>query len=295
MQVILHAGAHGTEEDRLMKSLLANAEAFQQIGIAVPEATTYRILLKQQISQLEELPPPSDGGKALWQNILGPMQPDRVILSNAHVFGAPREALDSHRLYPEADDRMLALRQVFPNDPFHLFLGLRDPGTWLPVLLQNATPQRQEMVLKNCNVQLLRWSELLIRLRNALPDMPITVWCHEDMPLIWGNIIRRMADLDTDQKIRGGMDLLHSIMSGEGMKRLRSYLHAHKNMDDTHKQRVFAAFLDKYALDEAIEEEIDLPGWSDALMDRMSEIYEDDVERIERIEGVTLITPSIDI
>ena len=62
-------------------------------------------------------------------------------------------------------------------------------------------------------------------------------------------------------------------------------------MTEIQKRRVIAAFLDKYALDDAIEEEVDLPGWSQDLMRQMTETYEEDIFRINRISGVDLVSP----
>ena len=40
-----------------------------------------------------------------------------------------------------------------------------------------------------------------------------------------------------------------------------------------------------------IEEELDLPGWTEALVDELSEIYDEDVFEISRIPGVNFIAP----
>jgi len=49
--------------------------------------------------------------------------------------------------------------------------------------------------------------------------------------------------------------------------------------------------LRSFFLDEAVEEEIDLPDWTDETVDALTEIYDDDIERIERLSGVNFITP----
>ena len=121
--------------------------------------------------------------------------------------------------------------------------------------------------------------------------MPVTVWCNEDTPLIWAEIIREMAGLDHGERIQGGFDLLREIMSPEGMKRFRAYLHDHPVMSEMQKRRVMAAFLDKFALDEVLEEEIDIPGWTAELVDEITELYEEDVFQLQRIPGVHLISP----
>ncbi|WP_343245390.1 hypothetical protein [Sulfitobacter faviae] len=100
-----------------------------------------------------------------------------------------------------------------------------------------------------------------------------------------------MAGLAPETKIRGGFDLLQTIMSEEGMKRFRGYLDTHPDMSEAQKRRVITAFLDKYALEEEIEEELDMPGWTEELVERMTAIYDADVEVIRAMPGVTLIAP----
>jgi hypothetical protein len=124
-----------------------------------------------------------------------------------------------------------------------------------------------------------------------VPDIRITCWCNEDAPLIWAQIIREMADLPEGEKITGGFDLLSAIMSGEGMLRFRAYLKSHPVMTEAQKRRVMAAFLDKFALDEAIVEELDLPGWTEPLVEEMTAIYDEDIMRVAQLDGVQLILP----
>ena len=40
-----------------------------------------------------------------------------------------------------------------------------------------------------------------------------------------------------------------------------------------------------------MEEEYDLPGWTEAVMDRLTELYDDDVHEIARMPGVNFIAP----
>jgi hypothetical protein len=62
-------------------------------------------------------------------------------------------------------------------------------------------------------------------------------------------------------------------------------------MNETQKRRVIAAFLDKFAVEDAIEEELDVPGWTDDFIEHLSTAYDDDLADIQRIPLVNLITP----
>ena len=79
-------------------------------------------------------------------------------------------------------------------------------------------------------------------------------------------------------------------MSKEGMQRFAAYLKSHPDMTEIQKRRVISAFLDKFALEE-IEEELDLAGWTEDLMDDMTDVYDEDMLEVQRIPGITLIAP----
>ena len=80
-------------------------------------------------------------------------------------------------------------------------------------------------------------------------------------------------------------------MSNEGMRRFEAYLASHPVMTEIQCRRVKAAFLDKFALEDQIDEELEVPGWTETLVAELAEIYDDDVIEISRMHGVHFITP----
>ncbi len=291
MQVILHTGAHFTDNDRLMKCLLRNKGDFARRGIAVPGPSKYRSLLKDTLNALRDAQPAPGARDVLLDAILDESRADRVILSNAHFFGAPRASVRQGLIYPMAPERIAHMQALFPDDQVEMFMGLRNPATFLPALFEQSPKDQFDAFIGAIDPRQVRWSDTIERIRAAAPGVPMTLWCNEDTPLIWAQVIRELAGLEQGAKIIGGFDLLSDIMSREGMKRFRAYLKAHPIMSEAHKRRVISAFLDKYALEEELEEELDLPGWDEALIEEMTDIYDEDVLRIQRIPGVTLIEP----
>ena len=75
------------------------------------------------------------------------------------------------------------------------------------------------------------------------------------------------------------------------MQRFAAYLKSHPDKTKIQKRRVISAFLNKFALEEEIEEELDLAGWTKDLMDDMTDAYDEDMLEVQRIPGVTLIAP----
>jgi len=75
------------------------------------------------------------------------------------------------------------------------------------------------------------------------------------------------------------------------MQRFRAYLKSHPTMTEMQKRRVIAAFLDKFAIEDEIEEELDAPGWTEETIDALTDLYEEDMHVIARIPGVSFIAP----
>ncbi|MEY8837994.1 hypothetical protein AB9K41_03025, partial [Cribrihabitans sp. XS_ASV171] len=169
--------------------------------------------------------------------------------------------------------------------------AIRNPASFVPSILTRLSPEHAEQVLRDTDITALRWSDMVHRIRAEAPSVRLTLWCNEDTPLIWAEIVRELAALEHGEKIQGGFALLSEIMSREGMARFRAYLHEHPEMTEMQKRRVIAAFLDKFAIDEELEEELDLPGWTEEHVELLTEIYDEDVLEIQRIPGVTMIAP----
>lgn len=293
MKLILHAGAHCTDDDRIVKALLRNAGPFLADGTAVPGPSRYRRLITNTIKAMNTRAPAPDARDVLLDTILDDdhEKVKRLILSHESLFGQSAYAAKGTRFYQGAELKLDRLVQLFEGDEVELFFALRDPASFLPASYTRSGGLMFAEFARSLDLGNLRWSELLLRLRSALPEVPITVWCNEDSPLIFGEILKRMAGLPVDAKINGSFDLLMQIMTREGMQRFREFLKQHPTMPEPQRRKAMVAFLEKYADDEEVEEELDLPGWSEDLMERLTEMYDEDVEVISTIPGVTLIDP----
>lgn len=274
-----------------MKCLLRNKEDFARRGVAVPGPGRYRQLLRDTLFALHDTPAGTDARDVLLDAILDDERAERIILSHAHLFGAPRAALRHGQIYVNAPERLVHLSELFAQEDIHLFLALRNPASFLPACFGQSPREDVADFMDGVAPRDVRWSDTLARIREALPAMPITVWCSEDSPLIWAQVIREMAGLEEGEKIVGGFDVLASIMTPEGMGRFRAYLKRHDSLGEDQKRRVMRAFLDRYAIEAELEEELDMPGWTQDLVTELSALYDADMARIEAIPDLRLIAP----
>ncbi|MHA6325564.1 hypothetical protein [Roseivivax sp. CAU 1753] len=293
MQVILHAGVHFTDEGRFLKGMQRNSDLLHQSGTVVPGPSRYRQLLSEAAHQLAGGTAAPEAREVLLDGLLDedPEAIGRIVLSHPNFFSVPRLAMQGGMPYRKAEERIGILKALFEGDSLEVFIGLRDPSSFLQSAYREGDYPSFETFMDGATAEAFRWSHLINRIRGAHPDVPVTCWCNEDTPIIWGQILREASGIDATKKIKGAFDLLHEIMDPEGMKRFRAYLHQHPTINERQKRRVMVAFLDKYAMDEEIEEELDLPGWDEARVAALTAIYEEDVWDIERIPGVTFIAP----
>ncbi|MDB9881432.1 hypothetical protein OAC67_04785, partial [Planktomarina temperata] len=139
----------------------------------------------------------------------------------------------------------------------------------------------------------VQWSGLIHHMRTVLPNAQITAWCNEDTPFIWPKILRHLIGIDAEEPVKAGYDLIGSLLTEIGTQKMQNYFKANPPNSEKERQRVLAAFLEHYANPEAVEEEITLPGWTDDLLNRLSDLYDEDVNAIISRGDVEVIEPAL--
>lgn len=291
MQIVYHIGAICTDEDRLLKSLIKNADTFAAEGIKVPGPGKYRRLIRETIQNLNGAPPEPDTREILVDAILDDAEANRLVMSHSAFICVPNRVFENGEFLALTDFKVVGLANLFPGDELEICIGIRNPATFVPAVFREAKFDDFAQFLRGIGVEDIRWSDVIRRVQQNAPNASITVWCNEDTPLIWAQLIREISGVDPLTRINGGFDLLNSIMSDEGMGRFLAYIKDHPPQTEIQKRRIIAAFLDKFAIEDEVMEEFDLPGWDEELMDRLTENYDEDVFEIGRMPGVHLITP----
>jgi hypothetical protein len=223
--------------------------------------------------------------------IIDDREVDRLIFSDPQLVSIHRLVVVGPQIWPMIERQVAAMRGLFPSASPEIFIALRDPATLIPALFDASKFTDFAEFTQNMQPHAATWSEMLRRLRMAHPDVPVTVWCNEDTPLLWGQILHEITDTPFGYPLRGGDDLIETIMDPTGFKRLQRYLADNPAHSEIQRRRIVGTFLDRYALDTAIEEELDLPGWTPELIETLTLAYEDDMAEIARIPGVTLLAP----
>lgn len=293
MQVAIHLGAHCTDDDRVLKTLLQNKGVLAKECISIPGPGRYRGALVKVVQKLKGAKASRDSQDMLLDEIVDDDTTTRVVLTHDSFICVPGRVFDNGVLYDKAGYKPLWLRNIFPCEQVEFFLSIRNPATFIPAVFHHKEQRTKDFAnfLQGVDLEDIRWSDVVLAIRESNPDCPLTVWCNEDTPLIWPEVIREVSGHDQFSKLNGGFNILMTIMKKEGMRRMRTYLGTHPPQTEIQRRRILTAFLDKYAIEDEVEEELDVPGWNDELVAKLTEIYEDDLYEIERMPGVNFIAP----
>ena len=295
MRIVYHLGTHCTDDERLLRCLLKNRGMLAQQGIVVPGPTRYRTLLRETAVALKGQPASLDTQALVLEQIMEADRADRLILSWDSFLSYPNWAMEGG-LYRSAGERVRAFSQIFPQIEPEFHLAIRNPATFLPALFDKQKAAKGgtkdfAAFMKGRDPLDIRWSAVVDRILDLNPGVPLTIWCDEDTPLIWPEVLQAVSGHAPDTVLENTHELLAQIMSADGLKRMQAYLASHVVTTPELRRKVLTAFLDKFALPEKISVEVEVPGWTAATVTALSALYDQDVALIRATPGVRFIDP----
>ncbi|GIT90663.1 hypothetical protein JANAI62_11180 [Jannaschia pagri] len=288
MEIAIHLGAHCTDEDRILGALQGDTKFLREQGVLIPPPGKSRPALRKalQANQKTLLP---GAPKDLAGEITDGAEAARLILSHEGFLGAYARVLAGDTMYDDAGPKAAALRDLFPGHESRFFLGIRNPATFIPALFEASSVDDFTPFISGQDVAQMRWSDVIERIRGACPEVPLVVWCNEDLPLIWPDILRAISGIDLEHS--GDEMILKEIMTEAGFKRLQTYLRDNPTPTLSMWRKVVTAFLGKYVDETKVDEEIALPGWSQDLIAMLTSLYEQDLAIIRARGDVTFLVP----
>lgn len=288
MRIVYHLGAHCTDEDRLVRCLLKNRGVLSRQGIMVPSPTRYRRLLRSTLEELRGEPASQETQALVLDQIMDEGEAERLILSWDSFMSFPPWAVRGS-LYAAAGERMRGFTQIFPDIQAEFHLAIRNPATFIPALQEVVSAKGGGSVLERTDPLNLRWSEVVRQLLIQVPGAPITVWCDEETPLIWPEVLQAVSGHAPETELIDTDELLSMIMNEIGLSRMKAYCIEHPPRSVAQRRRIVTAFLEKFARPEKVEMDITIPGWTAEMVAEMTDYYLADVEVIRQMPGVTLI------
>lgn len=290
MRIAYHLGAHCTDDERLLRCLLKNRTALLDDGVVVPDPARYRNLIRDTAIQLKGRAASTDTQALVLEQIMDEALADRLILSWDCFLAFPQWVIKGG-LYPMGPERLRAITQIFPEIEAEFHLAIRNPATFLPELFRRQKGKSYIDFMDNTPPMALRWSDLIAGILQHNPGVPLVVWCDEDTPLLWPQVLQIVSGHTEDVSLEGGDDLLNTLISPDGIRRMSAYLETHPPANEAQRRRVVSAFLDKFALPDQLEFEIEMPDWTEDLVTELTTQYERDCALIQQMPGVTFLAP----
>lgn len=292
MQIVFHIGAHETDADRLIWALRANPNILREAGTVVPRPKQYRRILQDAVNTLQGIQTTPETEVTILDAIQGNAEGDRLVLSNESFLCLPQRVLDDAKLYGRAY-KSEWLRNIFPSAEVVFAIAMRDPASFVPALYRRLgeSDDAFEDFLGGIDPHKLVWSDVLTRLTRAAPDARVITWCNEDTPLVWPEILRSVANIPPDAPIEGGYAPARELLTPEGQEQFDKAMSELNPRNHLGIKQVVAALLTHFAQEDALEEEIDLPGWTELLMEDLSRNYDADMAQVTALPGVTFISP----
>jgi hypothetical protein len=291
MQIAFHIGANCTDEDRLLKSLLRNGDVLLQNAISVPGPGRYRSLIREAIQALAGTLPSPDARDALLDAIIERDHIQRLVMSNDNFISVPNRIFDHGVFYPQAESKTRALRSLFAEDDLSLFMGIRHPASFLQETMRRVPHENLEDYLGLLAAEDILWSDVVRRIKQGAPDVPLTIWCNEDTPLIWDEVLGLMAGTGPDVALTGALDLLPLVMTPAGLAAVTQQLAAQPDLDSAARRDLIEAVWQDHPLPDSDDDIITLPDLDADLVAHFDASYDADLAVIAAMPGVRVILP----
>ncbi|WP_457645718.1 hypothetical protein [Profundibacter sp.] len=291
INIVYHLGAPFTDNEQVTWSLRKDAVLLSEKNVYLRRPRLYRPLIAEMVQELQGEKPSVTDQENLLNSIIGKEKVKRLIMTNPSFLGVPAWMFYGSRFYDNAGKNTAAIRNLFPDNPCEFFLGIANPSVFIPNVFKGQKEKNYPQFMENTDLATVRWSDVISRIQDANPDCTITIWCNEDSPVIWPTILHKIAALDPKIRLQGENDIINMIISEEGQALLAKYLADRPNLTEAQRRRLRIVFLERFYLSDVVEEVIDLPGWTDETVEALTKIYDDDVNRIKQMDGVTFLSP----
>ncbi len=289
MQIVYHVGAHGSDQTKLVRTLLRNREGLLRHGVEIPAPNRYFGVFGEAITSL-------NGGEASveMQQILLDMLVDhedsqRLVLSQSMFLGTPQRALSKTGLYPLSPRRLRGLSNLFPDSVVEFHLAVVHPATQVAQLVARNKGD-YDGIVNGADPRNLRWAPAVRAMLEAVPDREFVIWAQEDLPFTWPEVLRRIAGVGTEVPLIGEDTVLAELLSPDILHELQAHLLANPALTIRARRDLVEQALAAGSMATAMETDIALPGWSQDLIDELSDIYAADLAELAAISGVEFIS-----
>ncbi|WP_417597482.1 hypothetical protein [Pararhodobacter oceanensis] len=290
MHLVLHLGAHGTDEGLIAGWIARNRAEFERQGVLAPPPRLFLRRLSEALDQQRDADPLTRE-EALLRGLGTSGQRRWLALSAPGLIGAPADVITPEGFYvTDVARRLYGLRSFFPRCRITVLLAVRSASGILPALLPND-PEAAPALLPMLRGETLPWAQLIAAIRRHLPQARVVVWRHEDLPQVWPDILAHLAGPERILPAAGLLDFAALDLSAEARLRLRRYLTQTPPGTAGQLRRTAQVFAERYGTAPLPVPRADLPDWALSAMQRFDRGYATEWADICGTEGVDTLQP----
>ncbi|PWE28719.1 hypothetical protein C4N9_12125 [Pararhodobacter marinus] len=297
MKLVLHIGAHGTDEGRIAQWIARNETTLRAAGILAPPPRFFLECLSDALDRGRDEDPVAREAALLDRLGAGKGAGDgtgQVIVSAPGLLGSVRDVLAADGFYVrDVARRLFALRSLFPTARITLLMAVAAPSQVLPALLPDD-PQAQEACVPVLSDDTLPWARLAMTIRHHMPQARLRVWRHEDLPQVWPQVLGDLVGPDAALPPAGLLDLAAADLSAEARLRLERYIarpdHAPRSAGQL--RLLCAAFARRFGTVAPRDRESDLPPWIRERLRALDAGYGTEWADLAALSGIEAITPA---
>lgn len=283
MHLILHLGAHGTDEGLIARWIAQNRTALEGNGVCAPAPRDFLAAVSEALDAGRDAEPLAREDALLRR--LGASGVRRwMVLSAPGLLGPASDVLSPQGFYvKDVARRLFGLHSLFPRCRITVLLAVRGANGLLPRLAP-GTGESLSHDLPMLSSDTLPWAQLVAAIRHHLPRARLVVWRHEDLRQVWPDILAQINGPERILPPAGLFDFAALGLAAEARLRMRRYLAANPPGTARQLRQVADAFGSRYGFAAAADPEV--PGWVKVVLDRLDLGYRTEWDDIAGRAGV---------
>ena len=291
MDIAFYIGASCTDDEMLFGILRRQAETLAEGGICVPDPSSYRKLIRDALVSVQRGAALPEAGEIILDAITHGDHPRRLVLGNPNFLAIPSRIFAEGAFYGQAALKIAALAKLFPDNQISLYMGIRSGVGHLNEAFRRSDTQSLSQFMNSVHPLDISWFDLVQRIRRAAPQMELTVWCNEDVPVISPHILMSLADEWQNTFFARSLIPLSDLLDTEGVAAAQAVLLEENSPSIAKDEQIRLAALETFGKYGALTDTITLPEVSPKIINEMQDIYEEDCAAIAALEDVTFLRP----
>lgn len=272
--------------DQLIRSLGSVAGLFSNHGISIPAPDIYRPIFGDKVRG-------QDGGQFTPMEItdlsakMG-LEKDLVILSFNDFLCVPNNIFEGGVVYKHIVDRISYLKAAFPNREIKLFFSAASPAAIMCALINenSLNPHLQQVAT---TIRPL-WMDMVEKVKTHHPEINSVIWATEDTPATWPVVLRTILDRPEPFNVPGSLSMAAALLDDVKKELFQRRLDAHAPKSEKDLVMLINEFIKEHADPELLSFEVDIPGWTQDIIDDFELLYQQDIDFCADIDGTRVIT-----